>query len=395
MSGTKKPNYILPTIVIAQFLCTSLWFAGNAVLPDIVKSFPTETNLLANLTSMVQFGFISGTLVFAFFAISDIFSPSKVFFICGIAAALFNLGICLELADVHLLLLFRFLTGFMLAGIYPVGMKIASDYFKDGLGKSLGFLVGALVLGTAFPHLLKTFTANFPWQYVIFATSGLSLIGAIAILWFVPNGPFRTAGQKFDFRSCFNGFKNPDFRSAAFGYFGHMWELYTFWAFLPGMLLLYNTKHAHATLNIPLFSFLIIASGGLSCMIGGLLSQKFGAKRIATISLSISGSCCLLSPIFLFSGSVYPFLIFLFCWGLSGTADSPLFSSLIAKHAPESLRGTSLTLVNCIGFAITIISIQVINLLAKEMNSHYLYMVLAVGPVLGLWALLIGIKRNR
>lgn len=147
MSGTKKPSYILPTIVIAQFLCTSLWFAGNAVLPDIVKNFPTETNLLANLTSMVQFGFISGTLVFAFFAISDIFSPSKVFFICGIAAALFNLGICVELPNVHLLLLFRFLTGFMLAGIYPVGMKIASDYFKDGLGKSLGFLVGALVLG--------------------------------------------------------------------------------------------------------------------------------------------------------------------------------------------------------------------------------------------------------
>ncbi|WP_316825753.1 MFS transporter [Pedobacter miscanthi] len=388
MSSTKKTNYILPTIVVAQFLCTSLWFAGNAVLPDIVKSFPTETNLLANLTSMVQFGFISGTLVFAFFAISDIFSPSKVFFICGIAAALFNLGVCLELSDVHLLLLFRFLTGFMLAGIYPVGMKIASDYYKDGLGKSLGFLVGALVFGTAFPHLLKTFTANFPWQYVIFATSSLSVTGALAILFLVPNGPFRTAGQKFNVRSCFDGFKNPGFRSAAFGYFGHMWELYTFWAFLPGMLLFFNSKHPFSNLNIPLFSFLVIASGGVSCMIGGLLSQKFGAKRIATIALAISGLCCLLSPIFLYNGSVYPFLIFLFCWGLSGTADSPLFSSLIAKNAPESLRGTSLTLVNCIGFAITIISIQAVNLLSKQLNVQYLYMVLAIGPVLGLWALL-------
>ncbi|GAA4208500.1 MFS transporter [Pedobacter jeongneungensis] len=388
MSSAKKSTYILPTIVIAQFLCTSLWFAGNAVLPDIVKNFPTETNLLANLTSMVQFGFITGTLIFAFFAISDIFSPSKVFFICGIAAALFNLGACLPLSDVHLLLLFRFLTGFMLAGIYPVGMKIASDYFKDGLGKSLGFLVGALVFGTAFPHLLKTFTASFPWQYVIFGTSALSLTGALAILLLVPNGPFRTAGQKFNFRSCFDGFKNPGFRSAAFGYFGHMWELYTFWAFLPGMLLLFNSKHPSSALNIPLFSFLVIASGGISCMIGGMLSQKFGAKRIATIALAISGLCCLLSPVFLFSGSAYLFLIFLFCWGLSGTADSPLFSSLIAKNAPESLRGTSLTLVNCIGFAITIISIQVINLLSKQLNVQYLYMVLAIGPVLGLWALL-------
>jgi len=388
MSGTSNTKFVLPIIVISQFLCTSLWFAGNAVLPDIIKNFPAELNLLANLTSMVQFGFIAGTLVFAIFAISDIFAPSKVFFVCGIAASIFNLGICLEFSDVNLLLLFRFLTGFMLAGIYPVGMKIASDYFKDGLGKSLGFLVGALVLGTAFPHLLKTFTADFPWKYVIYATSTLSLIGASCVFFLVPNGPFRMAGQKFDFSACLSGFKNINFRSAAFGYFGHMWELYTFWAFLPGILLLYKNTHHLDKLNVSLFAFLIIASGGLSCMLGGLLSQKFGAKKIATIALSVSGLCCLLSPIFLFADSVYIFFMFLFIWGLAATADSPLFSSLVAKNAPEHLRGTSLTLVNCIGFAITIVSIQLLNILSKEMNSHYLYMVLAIGPILGLWALL-------
>lgn len=388
MSGTSNTKFVLPIIVISQFLCTSLWFAGNAVLPDIIKNFPAELNLLANLTSMVQFGFIAGTLVFAIFAISDIFAPSKVFFVCGIAASIFNLGICLEFSDVNLLLLFRFLTGFMLAGIYPVGMKIASDYFKDGLGKSLGFLVGALVLGTAFPHLLKTFTADFPWKYVIYATSTLSLIGASCVFFFVPNGPFRMAGQKFDFSACLSGFKNINFRSAAFGYFGHMWELYTFWAFLPGILLLYKSTHDVAKLNVSLFAFLIIASGGLSCMLGGLLSQKFGAKKIATMALSLSGLCCLLSPIFLFADSVYIFFMFLFIWGLAATADSPLFSSLVAKNAPDHLRGTSLTLVNCIGFAITIVSIQLLNILSKEMNSHYLYMVLAIGPILGLWALL-------
>ena len=388
MSGTSNTKFVLPIIVISQFLCTSLWFAGNAVLPDIIKNFPAELNLLANLTSMVQFGFIAGTLVFAIFAISDIFAPSKVFFVCGIAASIFNLGICLEFSDVNLLLLFRFLTGFMLAGIYPVGMKIASDYFKDGLGKSLGFLVGALVLGTAFPHLLKTFTADFPWKYVIYATSTLSLTGASCVFFLVPNGPFRMAGQKFDFSACLSGFKNINFRSAAFGYFGHMWELYTFWAFLPGILLLYKKTHHVAKLNVSLFAFLIIASGGLSCMLGGLLSQKFGAKKIATIALSVSGLCCLLSPIFLFADSVYIFFMFLFIWGLAATADSPLFSSLVAKNAPDHLRGTSLTLVNCIGFAITIVSIQLLNILSKEMNSHYLYMVLAIGPILGLWALL-------
>ncbi|MFD2285674.1 nitrate/nitrite transporter [Pedobacter petrophilus] len=374
--------------MISQFLCTSLWFAGNAVLPDIIKNFPLEMNLLANLTSMVQFGFISGTLVFAVFSISDIFPPSKVFFICGITAALFNLAICLELSDVRLLLLFRFLTGFMLAGIYPVGMKIASDYFKDGLGKSLGFLVGALVLGTAFPHLLRTLTTAFPWKSLIYATSALSLIGAGSVFIFVPNGPFRMAGQKFDLSASFSGFKNSNFRSVAFGYFGHMWELYTFWAFLPGMLLFYNSKHPASSLNVSLFSFLIIASGALSCIAGGLLSQKFGAKRIATIALAVSGLCCLLSSLFLFIDSVYLFVSFLLIWGLSATADSPLFSSLVAKNAPERLRGTSLTLVNCIGFTITIISIQVINYLAKAFNSPYIYMVLAIGPALGLLALL-------
>lgn len=384
---TKKTQHVLPTIVIAQFLCTSLWFAGNAVLPDIIKNFPAETNLLANLTSMVQFGFISGTLIFAFFAISDIFSPSKVFFVCGITAAIFNLGICLDLKEGNFLLYFRFLTGFMLAGIYPVGMKIASDYFKDGLGKSLGFLVGALVFGTAFPHLLKNFAGNFAWKYVIYATSALSILGAFLILLLVPNGPFRVAAQRFQLGASLSCFKNPNFRSAAFGYFGHMWELYTFWAFLPGMLLLYNRTHPAVSINVSLFSFFIIASGGVSCIIAGLLSQKFGVKRIATIALSFSGLCCLLSPLFLFNGSVYLFLIFLFLWGLSGTADSPLFSSLVAKHALEKLRGTLLTLVNCIGFAITIISIQIINLLAKEINSQYLYMVLAIGPALGLIAL--------
>nr|WP_280790411.1 MFS transporter [Pedobacter petrophilus] len=196
------------------------------------------------------------------------------------------------------------------------------------------------------------------------------------------------AGQKFDLSASFSGFKNSNFRSVAFGYFGHMWELYTFWAFLPGMLLFYNSKHPASSLNVSLFSFLIIASGALSCIAGGLLSQKFGAKRIATIALAVSGLCCLLSSLFLFIDSVYLFVSFLLIWGLSATADSPLFSSLVAKNAPERLRGTSLTLVNCIGFTITIISIQVINYLAKAFNSPYIYMVLAIGPALGLLALL-------
>src|SRR4051812_29308186 len=249
---------ILPTIVISQFCCTSLWFAGNAIIPDIIKEFQLDPTFLANLTSAVQFGFIIGTLVFALFTISDRFPPSLVFFFCAIIAALFNLAITLEGIHSIQILLFRFFTGFFLAGIYPVGMKIASDYYQKGLGKSLGFLVGALVLGTAFPHLLKNMTMDLPWKYVIYSTSTLSVLGGLCMRLLVPNGPHRKQSQQLQISAFLDGFKNKKFRAAAFGYFGHMWELYTFWAFLPLLLTMYKNQHPTVEFSVPLLSFLII-----------------------------------------------------------------------------------------------------------------------------------------
>lgn len=172
-------KHVQPVIVFAQFCCTSLWFAGNGVMSDLLKTFNLDITALGHLTSAVQFGFILGTLLFAFFGIADRFAPSRVFFICAILGAAFNLGVILENNTLNSLFLWRFLTGFSLAGIYPVGMKIAADHFKEGLGKSLGYLVGALVLGTAFPHLLKSITGDegIPWKVVIITTSVLSIIG--------------------------------------------------------------------------------------------------------------------------------------------------------------------------------------------------------------------------
>ncbi len=379
---------VLPVIVISQFCCTSLWFAGNAIMPDIIKSFHLNPSFLAHLTSAVQFGFITGTFVFALLTIADRFSPSLVFFICSILAGALNLGIVID--DIHStqLLLFRFATGFFLAGIYPVGMKIASDYYQKGLGKSLGFLVGALVIGTAFPHLLKSLATGFSWKQVIFATSTVSALGGLAMLSFVPDGPFRKPSQQLNINSFLSGFASKNFRAASFGYFGHMWELYTFWAFVPVMLTSYKTHFHLADLNISLLSFLIIASGGFACVFSGLVSQYFGVKRVAMISLFLSCLCCCVSPLFLFINSLPVLLVFLFFWGLVVIADSPLFSTLVAQNAPEESRGTSLTIVNCIGFLITIMSIQFINLLSGSISPQYVYMLLAVGPVFGLVALL-------
>jgi MFS family permease len=379
---------ILPIITISQFLCTSLWFAGNSIISDIAKDLGLEPQFLAHLTSAIQFGFIGGTLVFAILTVSDRFSPSLVFFCSSIIAGLFNLGISIEGIHSTEILLFRFLTGFFLAGIYPIGMKIASDYYKAGLGKSLGFLVGALVLGTAFPHLLKNLTIGFSWKYVVYSTSSLSVAGGLCILLLVPDGPYRKASQKFNFTAFLKGFRQPNFRSASFGYFGHMWELYTFWAFVPVMLTTYNNRYPETNLNISLLSFLIIASGGPACIFSGLVSSYFGVKKTAAIALLLSCICCLISPFFLFSHSIVLFTAFLFIWGLTVIADSPLFSTLVAQNAPEESRGTSLTIVNCIGFAITIVSIQFINGLSNKLNPQYLYMLLSIGPLLGLFALL-------
>lgn len=379
---------ILPVIVISQFFCTSLWFAGNAIMADIARQFNLEPAYLAHLTSAVQSGFITGTLIFAILSIADRFSPSRVFFGCAIIAALINLMLCLHSINSSELITIRFMTGFFLAGIYPVGMKIAADHYEQGLGKSLGFLVGALVLGTAFPHFLKSMTDGLPWKDVIYATSTLAALGGLAMLIFVPDGPYRKPGQKLNLTGFVSGFRDKHFRAAAFGYFGHMWELYAFWVFVPVILSAYKSHYPAMDFNVSLLSFFIIASGSVACVLSGWLSQRYGAKQTATTALSLSGICCIISPLLLFIPIFPVFICFMLIWAMAVIADSPIFSTIVARNAPAETKGTSLTIVNCIGFAITIASIQLISALRTDANAQYIYMLLAVGPVLGLVALL-------
>jgi len=390
--GIIQMKKVLVIIVISQFFCTSLWFAGNAIMPDLIKELHLDPGYLAHITSVVQFGFISGTLVFALGGIPDRFSPSLVFLISSLIAALFNAAVSFGAIPIAGILSFRFLTGFFLAGIYPVGMKIAADYYQQSLGRSLGFLVGALVLGTSFPHLLKSITTALPWKYVIYCTSLLAVAGGIAIYLLVPDGPHRTQGIQPKAAAFLKGFKNKAFRAAAFGYFGHMWELYAFWAFIPVVLAAYKTYHPGAGFDLSFLSFCVIASGSIGCIMGGWLSQSFGAKKVATIALCISGICCLISPLLLLTSTLPVLLVFLLTWGMSVTADSPLFSSLVAQNAPPAAKGASITIVTSIGFAITIVSIQLLNILIDQIDPGYLYLFLAPGPVLGLLALL---KKNK
>ncbi len=378
---------ILPIIVLAQFCCTSLWFASNGVMSDLIANFNLDVNAMSHLTAAVQFGFILGTLVFAILTIADRFSPSKVFFISALIGALFNLCIIWEANSLTTLLILRFLIGFFLAGIYPIGMKIATDYFEKGLGKSLGFLVGALVIGTAFPHLLKGITDTFSWKSVIITTSSFALFGGLLLFILVPDGPFRKASTNSDIGTFLKVFKNKNFKAAAFGYFGHMWELYTFWAFVPLMLKSYDDLHIITSFNIPLLSFIIIASGGLACIIGGYISESMGVKKTAFIALFLSMLCCL-SSIFIFDvTSEILFIAFLIFWGIVVVADSPLFSTLVAQNVPAEAKGTALTIVNSLGYLVTIVSIQLISTIKEFTFSNNAYALLAIGPILGLIAL--------
>lgn len=379
-----RPWYILPIIIFAQFAGTSLWFAGNAVLPDLQEAFDLAPESLGAITSSVQFGFIIGTLLFAFLLIADRFSPSKVFFVCALLGALFNVFIFFLAKGFTSILIFRFLTGVCLAGIYPVGMKISADWFEKGLGKALGFLVGALVLGTAFPHLVKSSIGQLPWSYVLITVSALSVIGGVSILLLVPDGPFRRKSSQFDPRAIVKIFKVRDFRSAAFGYFGHMWELYAFWAFVPVMLSFYQ-EFSDVGLDVSFWSFAVIGIGSLGCILGGYGSLKMGSGKVAFIMLLISGFSCLLSP-FLMQVSFFPiFIAFLLLWGFAVVGDSPQFSTLVALTAPKEFTGSALTIVNSLGFFITIFSIELLN--AQQGNMTYLYWWLLPGPIFGLVAI--------
>ncbi|HLB16002.1 MAG TPA: MFS transporter [Burkholderiales bacterium] len=381
---TRVP-WILPVIIFSQFAGTALWFAGNAVLGDLQREWGLAAEALGYVISAVQLGFIAGTLAFAFFAVSDRLSPRIVFFVCSILGALSNLGVYALAEGFWSLLAFRFATGFFLAGIYPVGMKIASGWYRSDLGNALGFLVGALVVGTAFPHLLKGLGQAFPWEAVLLAVSAVAAFGGLLMLALVPDGPYLAKGTKFDPKALAVIFRSRLFRASAFGYFGHMWELYAFWAFVPLVLATHAAASAQ-NLNISLWSFAVIGAGFLGCAGGGLASLRWGSARVAFAQLASSGVCCAVSPL-LFNAPTPVFLAFLLFWGVVVVGDSPQFSALNARNAPRELVGSALTIANCIGFSITIVSIQLVNALASVTGPAYLLLVLTPGPILGLIAL--------
>jgi MFS family permease len=355
----------LALIVLSQFLSGSIWFAGNI-------AFQGQSILL----SAVQLGFIIGTLLFAFFNISDRFSPVRVFFVCSCLGALCNgSGVFLG-ESLPLLLITRVLCGLSLAGIYPVGMKIAASWYPKTVASALGWLVGALVLASGLPHLIGALNWQGDAGFILAVTSALCFAGGTILILFVGDGPHFPMGARFDIRVLGNCFRNKEFRAASFGYFGHMWELYAVYAYVPLLIASIGLNPVH------LWSFGFFVSGFIGCSVGGMIALKTGSRAVALTALFTSGSICLVSPL-LDMLPAWIALVFVILWGMSVAADSPQFSSLNTRFAPRHYIGSALTIVNCIGFLITIVTIELLDLWIDRFGVRTAFLLLAIGPFFG------------
>lgn len=376
------PRHVLPVLVAAQFAGTSLWFAVNAVMPDLQRELGWPATAVGTLTSALQFGFILGTLVFALLAIADRFSPRRVFLVCALAGAGCTVGAWAMVTSFPALLAWRFATGFFLAGIYPVGMKIASQWYTRGLGPALGLLIGALILGSASAHALRALGDALPWPSLMLGVAGLAAAGGVLLYGWLPDPPGAVARvTTLQWRALASIATDARVRSSVLGYFGHMWELYTLWVLMPIIL---ATRLQGTALSWA--AFWVLGAGALGCIVGGWLAPRWGSARVAAVQLATSGLCCLLAP-WLMRAPDALFYAWLLVWGITVSGDSPQFSALTARNAPPQAVGSVLTLTNSIGFGISIVSI----LLFVELSAHValgpLLTGLALGPALGLLAL--------
>ena len=381
MSDPVVPRHVLPVLVLAQLAGTSLWFAVNAVMPDLQHELGWPASAVGALTSSLQLGFIAGTLVFALLAIADRFHARNVFLVCALAGAACTVGAWAMVRHYEALLAWRFATGLFLAGIYPVGMKIAAQWYRHGLGSALGMLVGALVLGSASAHGLRALAHDLPWPSIMLGVAALAACGGVLIL-LLDHAPGATARvSTLQWRALATLWTDAHVRSSVLGYFGHMWELYTFWVLVPLVL---ATRMQGPALSWTAFG--VLGAGALGCVVGGRQALRWGSAHVAGLQLAISGCCCLLAP-WLVQAPDAVFYGWLVLWGITVAGDSPQFSTLTARNAPVQAVGSVLTLTNSLGFGISIVSILLFVTLAEQVPLAWLLLGLAPGPALGLWAL--------
>ncbi|MDI9244057.1 MFS transporter [Marinobacter sp. CHS3-4] len=377
-------RYPLAVIVLAQLFGTSLWFSVNGVWLSLSGQLGLNEADLGRLTLAVQAGFILGTLTLAVTGLADRFGASRIFAVASLLGALINAGFVLVAGQAPLDFVLRFATGLCLAGIYPLGMKLVIAWTPKHSGAALAWLVGMLTLGTALPHLMRGATFGLPWEWPLLGASMLAIVGA-ALVFLLGEGPHLPASKGgIPLRQGLAALKVPGFRAAAGGYFGHMWELYAFWTLVPLFIGRELQRLGAGNELIPWLAFAVIGIGAAGCVGGGALSRVLGSEWVARRALMVSGSLCLFYP--LMNGLPPELLIILMLvWGIAVIADSPQFSALAAASAPKESVGSSLAVMNAVGFSLTLPAIWLTSGLWQSWGV-WVALVLFPGPVYGLWS---------
>lgn len=378
--------HAIAIITFAQLFGTSLWFSANSAVLDLIREWHISVSDIGWLTNSVQAGFIIGTFIIAFTGIADRFKASSIFAISALVGAFFNLCFAWLANGLIEGMIYRFFVGICMAGIYPIGMKLVVQWAPDKAGQVLAKLVAMLTLGTSLPYALNGLSADLSWQFMITFSSFFALTAALLV--FKLGDKQQSSVSKIlanlkPKESAFEVFKNPPFRAAAFGYFGHMWELYAFWTIIPLFIAKSGIPEKLGFNNLALLTFFVMAWGAIGCLFGGYLSKRIGSAKTAIGALFISGFSCL---VFVLGWRVLPewlLLIILTVWGASVIADSPQFSALSAEACPPEKLGAALSIQNSFGFTITIVSIGITTYMFDLIGLDSAW-VLIIGPILGI-----------
>jgi MFS family permease len=374
-------------IALCQVAAMALWFSASAVIPALVAEFRLSGFAQAALTSGVQAGFVIGCLASALLGLADRVDPRRLFAASACVGAVANaLLLAVDPASLAAPAL-RVVTGVCMAGIYPVGMKLASTWAKDDMGLMVGILVGALTLGSASPYLFNAFD-GFDWRRPLLVASACALAAA-ALIGFARIGPNRAPTPRFDPRAALSAWRDLPLRLANLGYLGHMWELYAMWAWIG---VFFNASFAHtlpaetAPMAAKLAAFVTIGSGAVGSVGAGLLADRLGRTTLTIAAMMVSGTCAAAIG-FLFGGAPSLLVALGVIWGISVVADSAQFSASIAELSDRERVGTMLTVQTALGFTLTLATIHLMPYLIDALGWRYAFLPLAIGPVFGVWAM--------
>ncbi|WP_049936441.1 MFS transporter [Haloplanus natans] len=379
-----RKHRVLLVIALAELLAMSLWFSATAAAPELAAEWGLTDGETAWLTIAVQLGFVAGALLSSALTLADVIRPRYLFAGSAVAGAVFTAAIAGFVTSAAPAIALRFLTGIALAGVYPTGMKILAGWFEEGRGFAIGMLVGALTVGSALPHLLRAVGGVGQPRVVLYGAAGLSVLGGLLVLLVEP-GPHQAPAAPFDPSAIGRILRDRGTMLANGGYFGHMWELYAVWTWIPAYLIASiaaNGGSGESSSLASLLAFGTIAVGGVGAVVAGSAADRFGRTQTTSASMAISGVACIAAG-FVFGSSLLVLVPFVLVWGLVIVADSAQFSAAVSELAEGSYVGTALTLQTAIGFLLTTVSIQLIPMVVDLVGWRWAFAPLALGPILG------------